>query len=129
MNSSKYVSNVQEVEILVRDENGIGMGNARLSQDDITKYIAEMYQDRLKLEFTNDDELLETLAEGKLYIGDDNSTLVEAINSVLNFWFVAPITENKIKEVPQFNSLKEALSYFSATSQLPSTKVEGMLGN
>lgn len=112
MNKVKF-NETLELEVLIRDSEGnFGLGSTTVNKGKGYNHVTDMYQNRIDLTLTSDDEIRKSLSQGNNYRSEDGK-LIEAVNSILDFWLKEPITI--LIEIMEFNSIVAALNYFKTT--------------
>lgn len=103
---------MSDIEILMKDNSGIGYGYIFEIQKDI--YSGEVYQNRLseKLLKRNSSysKLVEDIGYGKSYSVGEKSKL-DTINEILDFYFIPCIKE--LPEIKIEKNMKEAIKYLN----------------
>lgn len=100
--------------VLSGDPNRFGFGYVSPSGL-ADEYVSTMYQNRLNDQLLDDGEIIDELAEGKSY-GDSYDTQLEAINSILEFWFIPTLCEMP-EYIPQYDSIQEAIKFVEEDSR------------
>lgn len=87
-------------------------GLGTVSRDEAT--FAEQYQSRISDPKASNEAIYEDLALGKMYRADTD-TVLEAVNEVLDFWFL-PLIDGDA-EVAQYSSIAEAIEALAQSGQ------------
>lgn len=96
-----------DINVIIRTDNPneIGFGYVTSSCCEDYDCSSNMYQSRVNPRNKNDDDIIEELSEGKMYVGE-HSNPKDAIGEILNFWGIAV---PDAFEIWVFDSIQDAM--------------------
>lgn len=106
------------LDILILDtDDSVGFGTVyyKCGKSDDFTLMFEQYQNRIDESYNCSEDIINNLAEGKMY-GDECNTFLEGINQILGFWFLPPIEEEQIN-ARDCHSFEEAIRILRANKE------------
>lgn len=101
------IKRIIDIEVIIKDEENFGLGII----DTADQIHIVKFQDYINLNLENDDTIYDELCEGTSYAWEEE-TYLEAINNILEFWFIEPINSEEDILIPVVDSYKYAIDNF-----------------
>jgi len=105
-----------ELEILIRQADGYGLGFTYYTEDNLDGPVTGMIYEKTFNDLDlSDDGIIDLLSTGYSYYSDNHRRL-DAINSILDYWEL-PALDKTPDEIPLYNSYKDAITKFDKTQE------------